>query len=160
MKTLLNGFVLFLFVLGALQINNVINQKFLTPKVLGETTGFSSLCELISYGQLKYCIGSTQPNIYAPTTKISNVQSRISTDGRNGTIAWTTNTPGIGTVEYGTTPASLLLRIGESSPTTSHRVYLNSLKPNVNYYFRLNIGGNTFDNEGIPFSFNTKTSSF
>ena len=62
----------------------------------------------------------------------------------------------MGIVEYGTTPASLLLRAPESDQTVSHAVVLSPLKANTNYYFRIRVGEEVFDNSGIPYSFKTK----
>jgi hypothetical protein len=61
-------------------------------------------------------------------------------------------------VEYGTTPASLLLRAVESEAVTSHTVSLSPLKPNVSYYFRIRVGEEVYDNAGIPYSFKTNSS--
>jgi hypothetical protein len=77
-------------------------------------------------------------------------------DGRSGVITWTTDKAAQGIVEYGTTPASLLLRGLEADTGTDHKVTLTPLKPNTSYYFRIRVGEEVFDNSGIPFSFKTK----
>lgn len=77
-------------------------------------------------------------------------------DGKTTTITWVSDKPTMGVVEYGTTPASLLLRNIETESVTNHSVVLSSLRPNVNYYFRIKVGENVFDNNGIPYSFKTK----
>jgi hypothetical protein len=97
----------------------------------------------------------------------SQVTSKISEDGKKATITWTTLKDSKGYVEYGTTPASLLLRSEVSTTTSglSHSVVIEPLKTNVNYYYRLRVGDDNkdknewevFDNGGIPYSFNTKT---
>lgn len=71
-------------------------------------------------------------------------------------ISWTSEKPAMSIVEYGTTPASLLLRAAEADQTTSHSVKLAPLKANTSYYFRFRIGEEVFDNNGIPYSFKTK----
>jgi len=80
-------------------------------------------------------------------------------DGKGATVSWTTDKAVQGVVEYGTTPASLLLRNLETDATTSHKVTLTSLKPNTSYYFRIRVGEEVFDNSGIPYSFKTKGSA-
>ncbi|MFA6518739.1 MAG: fibronectin type III domain-containing protein [Candidatus Shapirobacteria bacterium] len=99
----------------------------------------------------------------------SQVMSKVGEDGKSATISWTTLKETKGYIEYGTTPASLLLRseIESGAPTLSHSVTIEPLKANVNYYYRLRAGDESkdknewevFDNGGIPYSFNTKTGS-
>ncbi|MFA6602324.1 MAG: fibronectin type III domain-containing protein [Candidatus Shapirobacteria bacterium] len=99
----------------------------------------------------------------------SEVTSNVTADGRSVTISWKTTKESRGYVEYGTTPASLLLRseIDGASGSLSHSVVLTPLKVNINYYFRIRAGEDeakkseweVFDNAGIPFSFNTKVGS-
>lgn len=80
------------------------------------------------------------------------------TDGKSAVVTWTTEKAIQAVVEYGTTPASLLLRSVESDSTTSHKVTLTPLKSGVNYYFRIRVGEDIYDNNGIPYSFKTKDS--
>ena len=94
------------------------------------------------------------------------VMSKVDEGGKSATISWTTVKESKGFVEYGTTPASLLLRseVDSASAALSHSVTIGSLKPDVNYYYRLRVGDDgkdkneweVFDNGGIPYSFNTK----
>ncbi len=86
-----------------------------------------------------------------------NVLGKGNEDGKSATITWTTEKEAMGVVEYGTTPASLLLRAPESSQSTSHSVVLSPIKAGTNYYFRIRVGEEVFDNNGIPYSFKTKT---
>lgn len=88
-----------------------------------------------------------------------NVLGKGNEDGKSATITWTTDKEAMGVVEYGTTPASLLLRSPESSQSTSHSVVLSPLKAGTNYYFRIRIGEEVFDNNGIPYSFKTKAAA-
>jgi len=85
-----------------------------------------------------------------------NVLGKGNEDGKSATITWTTDKEAMGVVEYGTTPASLLLRAPESSQSTSHSIVLSPLKAGTNYYFRIRVGEEVFDNNGIPYSFKTK----
>lgn len=82
---------------------------------------------------------------------------RAEADINSTTISWQTEKASRGVVEYGTTPASLLLRALETQETTAHRVTLSPLKANTTYYFRLKIGETIYDNNGIPYSFKTKS---
>ena len=84
-----------------------------------------------------------------------NVLGKGNDDGKSATITWTTDKEAMGVVEYGTTPASLLLRAPESSQSTSHSIVLSPLKAGTNYYFRIRVGEDVFDNNGIPYSFKT-----
>lgn len=96
----------------------------------------------------------------------AQVMSKVAEDGKAATISWTTLKETKGFVEYGTTPASLLLRseVEAGSSGLSHSVVIEPLKANVNYYYRLRVGDEgkdkneweVFDNGGIPYSFNTK----
>lgn len=92
--------------------------------------------------------GGTEPN---------NV--RVQADVKSAAISWQTDKESQGVIEYGTTPASLLLRALETSPTTEHKVTLSPLKTNSTYYFRVKVGETIYDNNGIPYSFRTKDAS-
>ncbi len=81
---------------------------------------------------------------------------RVEADVKSATVTWQTDNEVQGTVEYGTTPASLLLRALENQPSTTHRVVLSPLKEATTYYFRVRVGDEVFDNNGIPYSFKTK----
>ncbi len=75
-----------------------------------------------------------------------------SEDGSSATITWSTEKDTQGVVEYGTTPASLLLRKSEAEMSTSHWVLIDSLVAEKPYYFRIRIGEEVYDNNGIPYS--------
>ncbi|MFA5026160.1 MAG: fibronectin type III domain-containing protein [Candidatus Shapirobacteria bacterium] len=92
-------------------------------------------------------------------TVAKNVLAKPNEDGKSVTITWSTDKPSMGVVEYGTTPASLLLRAPESEQTASHSIVLSPLKSNTNYYFRIKVGEDVFDNNGIPYSFKSKGST-
>ncbi len=88
-----------------------------------------------------------------------NVSAKVGEDGRSAVVSWVSDKAEMGVVEYGTTPASLLLRALESEATTAHSINLTPLKANTNYYFHIRIGEEVFDNNGIPYSFRTKAST-
>ncbi len=83
-----------------------------------------------------------------------NVQ--VQAESKSATISWQSEKESQATVEYGTTPASLLLRAPEQQAATTHRVDLSPLRSGTTYYFRIRVGDKIFDNDGIPFSFKTK----
>lgn len=89
-------------------------------------------------------------------TQPKGVIAKPNDDGKSATVSWVSDKNTVGVVEYGTSPAALLLRAPESESTTNHSVALSPLKPNINYYFRIRIGEEIFDNNGIPYSFKTK----
>lgn len=88
----------------------------------------------------------------------NGVLATPSEDGKSVTISWSTDKPVQSVVEYGTTPASLLLRSLETDATASHKVTITPLKQSTSYYFRIRVGEEVFDNSGIPYSFKTKGS--
>lgn len=85
-----------------------------------------------------------------------NVLAVPGDDGKSATITWTTEKPVQAVVEYGANAASLLLRAPEAEATTDHRVTMNPLKSSQNYFFRIKVGEEIYDNGGIPYSFKTK----
>lgn len=88
-----------------------------------------------------------------------SVVAKPGTDGKSATVTWSSDKASMGIVEYGTTPASLLLRAVETTEVTSHRVELTPLKSGVTYYYRIRVGDDVFDNSGIPYSFKTGASA-
>lgn len=95
----------------------------------------------------------------ASGTEPKNVLGTPSADGKSATVSWASDKPSMGVVEYGTTPASLLLRAVETESTADHKVSLTPLKSGVSYYFRIRVGDDVFDNNGIPYSFKTKATT-
>lgn len=68
-------------------------------------------------------------------------------------ISWLTDTPTIGVVEYTNNTTSI-----NSTPTlllTTHFVTLTNLNPSSTYTFKINSQGNTTDNNGNPWQFQT-----
>ncbi len=89
------------------------------------------------------------------------VAAKANPDGKSAVVTWTTEKPVMAIVEYGAGPASLLLRAVETSQETNHSVTISSLKPNVNYYYRIRVRekddeDTIYDNNGIPYNFTTK----
>lgn len=82
---------------------------------------------------------------------------RVQADASSATITWQSEKESIGVIEYGTSQANLLLRAVESQATTVHRVVLTPLKENTTYYFRIRVGESIYDNNGIPYTFRTKS---
>lgn len=91
----------------------------------------------------------------ASGTEPKNVVGSPNADGKSAVVSWLSDKPSMGVVEYGTTPASLLLRAVETEAVTDHKVTLTPLKSGVNYYFRIRVGEDVFDNNGIPYTFKT-----
>src|SRR3989339_422028 len=63
----------------------------------------------------------------AADTIPKNVLATPHDDGKSATITWTSDKSTMGIVEYGTSPAALLLRAPESEATVSHSVVLSPL---------------------------------
>jgi hypothetical protein len=83
------------------------------------------------------------------------VATRVSSSA--ATIAWVTAGKVSATVEYGTTPGSLQTYAPEVSTTKEHEVDLTFLSPATTYYYQIRIKGNKYDNNGVPWTFTTKT---
>jgi hypothetical protein len=86
----------------------------------------------------------------------SNVIAVSSEDGKSAIITWTSEKESIAKIVYGTTAASLVLMMADSVSTTNHNLTLNQLRPATNYYYRIRIGDEIFDDGGMPYVFKTK----
>jgi hypothetical protein len=86
----------------------------------------------------------------------TNVVAVSSEDGKTVTITWTSEKESVAKIEYGTTAASLVLMTADSVATKSHSLTLNQLRPATNYYYRIRIGDEIFDNGGMPYIVKTK----
>lgn len=89
----------------------------------------------------------------------SGVTAVSAADGKSATISWTAEKGSIAKVEYGTTPASLVLMAAETETTTEHKLSLSSLRSGTTYYYRIRIGEDVFDNSGVPYTFKTSGES-
>lgn len=80
----------------------------------------------------------------------------VSADGKTATISWTTGKTVVSSVLYGTNAASTPLMAIEETGVTDHSVSL-SISPSVaTYYYKIEAGGNTYDNGGMMFTFKNK----
>lgn len=86
----------------------------------------------------------------------NNVVAVSSEDGKSATITWSSEKESVAKIEYGATAASLVLMTADSVATTNHSLTLNQLRPATNYYYRIRIGDEVFDNGGMPYMFKTK----
>ncbi len=83
----------------------------------------------------------------------------VSADGKTATISWTTGKSVVSSVLYGTNAASTPLMAIEENETTDHNVSL-SISPSVaTYYYKIEAGGNTYDNGGMMFTFKNKVAT-
>jgi len=81
---------------------------------------------------------------------------KVEETANSAIITWSTEKESMAVLQYGTTPASLLLRALETSPSVSHKVSISPLKSGTTYYFNIRVGDEIFDNGGIPYSFKTE----
>jgi len=100
--------------------------------------------------------GTVKTYLSGATAGVEPVGVSVTVQARQATITWTSEKASMGVVEYGTSPASLLLRAPETESLQTHSLVLTPLKPGLSYYFRIRVGDNVFDNNGIPYSFKTK----
>ena len=100
--------------------------------------------------------GTIKTYLSGAAAGVEPVGVSVAVQARQATITWTSEKVSMGVVEYGTSPASLLLRAPETDSLESHSLVLTPLKPGLSYYFRIRVGDDVFDNNGIPYSFKTK----
>ena len=82
-----------------------------------------------------------------------------SEDGKTATVTWSSEKESVAKIEYGTTAASLVLMTADSEATKNHSLTLNQLRPATNYYYRIRIGEELFDDGGMPYMIKTKGES-
>ncbi len=109
----------------------------------------AGITSVLGISKVKTYLGGAQAD-----EEPKNVQ--VQTQDTSATVSWQTDKAVLGTIEYGTNQASLLLRAPESQPATVHRVALSPLKGDMVYYYRIRVGEVLYDNNGVPFSFRTK----
>lgn len=72
-------------------------------------------------------------------------------------VVWATGQNTQGVIEYGTSPTSLNFFAPESEKNMSHDVDLTLLSPSTTYYFQIRIADKKYDNNGVPWTFTTKS---
>ncbi len=93
-------------------------------------------------------VSSAQPR----DVRISNISDR------GATISWTTDTESSGLVAWGESQGNLNKVEAEdvgNEKFLTHNISLSGLNPATTYYFKINSGGNTHDNSGVPWEFST-----
>lgn len=72
-------------------------------------------------------------------------------------VSWTTDANTSGFVNYGENQNSISQIVEDQNSTTSftHSVNLTNLKPQAQYFFKINSGGNSYDNSGTAWQIKT-----
>ncbi|MEA2020245.1 MAG: fibronectin type III domain-containing protein [Patescibacteria group bacterium] len=76
----------------------------------------------------------------------------------SATISWTTETPAYGFVSYGKT-MSLGNTVQADQRAAVHTVTIPNLSPQTTYYYKIGVGEEIYDNDGVPYSFTTPKES-
>ena len=129
-------------------------KKNNTIKIAAIIVGIVIAIPLIIFGFLMLSGVITRAGSVAPQDVVVN--GLTATSAR---INWTSGDETEGTVIYGTSPNELRLVYPEIGKTTVHAVTLTLLKPGTTYYFKIRVGDEVFDNDGIPWRFSTKSST-
>jgi len=85
-----------------------------------------------------------------------NVLVRV-IDPNQVVISWTTSQEVISLILYGTSPTALDNTQTELSSVKTHRITITDLKPGTNYFFKIQVGKEIFDNKGQPWRFKTSS---
>ena len=118
-------------------------------------TGFSILATIGIVFGLKY-LGGTNPKASVSENPPQNIRlSEVAPT--EASITWTTEEPDYGFVSYGET-MSLGRTVQTEERSTVHSIALSHLSPGTTYYYKVGVGGEIYDNEGIPYSFTTPKS--
>lgn len=103
--------------------------------------------------------------LQSPTTQASsetpqNVQVQKAEPDK-ASVAWTTDTEAVSSIEYGTAPdPSKFQSLPVSgSPSTQHNVDLSALEPDTTYYFQIRLGETIYDNDGQYWTFTTNATT-
>ena len=75
----------------------------------------------------------------------------------SATISWSTANPALGGVDYGLSATSMTFYKPETESITTHTVTLDNLVAGTKYYYVVKVGDNTYNNNGDPFVFTTKS---
>lgn len=119
-------------------------------------TGFLILAAVgIAFG-FKYFRGTT-PKASVSENPPQNIRLSEVTPIR-ATVTWTTEKPDYGFVSYGET-----MSLGRTAQTEEqgavHSITLSHLTPGTTYYYKVGVGEQIYDNEGVPYSFTTPKGS-
>ena len=128
------------------------NKKNLKTLIIVFVLFLAGIVSVLGISKVKTYLGGAQAD-----QEPKNVQ--VQTNDTSATVSWQTDKAVLGTIEYGTNQASLLLRAPESQPATIHRVALSPLQSDLVYYYRIRVGETLYDNNGVPFSFRTKAAT-
>ena len=88
------------------------------------------------------------------TPQPENVEVREITQ-TTAKITWTTEKDAQSIILYGETPGNLPLMAFEDKPKKDHEVNLSLLNPRTTYYFKIKVGEQEFDDQGLPWQFTT-----
>ena len=84
--------------------------------------------------------------------KISNINDN------SATISWTTDSQTSNFLAWGESEGAIS-KIEQENATNekffTHSISVSGLKPNTNYFFKINSGGTSFSNNGVPWKFTT-----
>ncbi len=75
----------------------------------------------------------------------------------SGTVSWITGRNTQGVIEYGVSPNVLNFYAPEQTAQKKHSVQLTLLTPSTPYYFVIRVGDKVYDNEGMPWTFTTRS---
>lgn len=102
---------------------------------------------------------SQQTNFFsraAFSTAPSQIQISNITDN-SFTVSWVTKAPALGFVHYGLGPDLGLTSVDdrevfETQPGYTHHITIRDLEPDTLYYYKINSGGDIFDDQSEPFT--------
>ncbi len=106
-----------------------------------------------------FFLGMKQVFKIGADTSVQPSDIRVSNVADNTvTISWTTDKPSTNFLMWGESAGSTS-RIDKETEDdqkfSTHSITLSGLKPNTRYFYKINSGGETFDNKGIPWEFTT-----
>lgn len=101
-------------------------------------------------GRQIFRLGATS-DISPDNVKVSNVTDTTLT------VSWVTSKEALGFIKYGKTPSSLdkVASDANKSPSFIHTVSVSGLAAGTNYFYKINSGGQDFDNNGTSYQVTT-----
>ncbi len=97
-------------------------------------------------------------NVLTRATNVKPQDVVISSVTQNSAkVTWTTDQETLSNIEYGTSATALSFSAPETEKTKSHSVDLTLLSKSTTYYFQIAVGGQKYDNGGIPWTFTTRS---